>query len=291
MMKNDYRRALIMLRALEGGLSGYVRLERRTLMGSMQFNVSGLRTTASLQAAMGAKTAAGWKIVHIGTLGQNMRGQAGLNWTFDPRCIEGLPLEKYQVLLVLAIENDSCRALMTGYVNGSVQVDWQRVEEAACASYASHAAKREITEEEPVLTGEEPVLPEEKTEAVFAAEDALDIPAQGTVSALQALGLGEEAAWPEGIAPLKEAFSAGEPMYLSALPEHVFIRAWHSAKCPECAVGLEADGGEIKSVAWAVPGEEAQVPPEGLEGYVWKDGWWIAVADAHDGGYREIFPR
>lgn len=37
MIRNDYRRALIMLRALEKGYSGHVRLERRTLRGNMQF--------------------------------------------------------------------------------------------------------------------------------------------------------------------------------------------------------------------------------------------------------------
>ena len=30
MLRNDYRRALIMLRSLRAGIAGYVRLERRT---------------------------------------------------------------------------------------------------------------------------------------------------------------------------------------------------------------------------------------------------------------------
>ena len=33
MMRNDYRRALILLRGNAPGYSGHVRLERRTLMG------------------------------------------------------------------------------------------------------------------------------------------------------------------------------------------------------------------------------------------------------------------
>ena len=40
MIRNDYRRALIMLRALEKGYSGHVRLERRTLRGNMQFSIT-----------------------------------------------------------------------------------------------------------------------------------------------------------------------------------------------------------------------------------------------------------
>ena len=35
MMRNDYRRALILLRSNAASYSGHVRLERRTLMGSM----------------------------------------------------------------------------------------------------------------------------------------------------------------------------------------------------------------------------------------------------------------
>ena len=40
MIRNDYRRALIMLRALEKGYSGHVRLERRTLRGNMPFSIT-----------------------------------------------------------------------------------------------------------------------------------------------------------------------------------------------------------------------------------------------------------
>lgn len=390
MMKNDYRRALIMLRALEPGLSGYVRLERRTLMGTMQFNVSGLRTTDSLQAVLAARTPTGWKIVHIGTLGQNQRGQAGLNWTFDPRSIEGLPLERYAALLVLALGEDGCRTLLTGYVNGSVRLDWQRVEDAACASYtpqprsaqpedrtaADDAALEDdvqsddtgalsdeqtgvspvqedtagpacttpiflpVQEEESVgepaaqeerLPGTTPIfLEQEETDeretwveeavsmveeemdrpamsagvleeqdamdvsamgaGVLAAQDPMDVPAGG-VTALQALGIDPEKPWPEGIEPLRAAFAAAPPVPVSAQPGYVFIRAWHSASCPECAVGVRAVNGAPESVAWAIPGEEGPQPPQGLEGYTWQDGWWIAVADAQSGAYRVIAPE
>ena len=40
MLRNDYRRALIMLRAVEKGYAGHARLERRTLTGSMCFTAS-----------------------------------------------------------------------------------------------------------------------------------------------------------------------------------------------------------------------------------------------------------
>ena len=41
MQRNDFRRSLILLRPLRRGMSGHVRLERRTLQGSMRFTVQG----------------------------------------------------------------------------------------------------------------------------------------------------------------------------------------------------------------------------------------------------------
>ncbi|MDO4740366.1 MAG: hypothetical protein Q4A66_06835 [Eubacteriales bacterium] len=478
MTKNEYRRALILLRAARQGMSGHVRLERRTMLGSMQFSLNGLRCAGELQAVMAAKTNAGWKIARIGPLRRSDRGQAGLHWTFDPRCIEGLPLERYAVILVLELCGGECRTLFTGYVNGSTQVDWTRAEEAACAAVTASralpaqdgaASARQAPAEEPaaeaqadeadgqavfsqkeetaqleldssereesaqeteadtaqevslqeteadlpelntsaqeVLSREAEVAPSDgdasaqevssqETEAALldidttareassqpvetapsdwdtaaleassqkieadivrevlsqeaeAAPSNWDAPAQdvssreaeavsseldaaaqdvssleedgalpdfdtaaqevlsqeaeaapsdwgapacdGAQTALQALGLEPERAWPEGIEPLRAVFAAAEPLRLSALPEHVFIRAWHSAACPECAVGICAREGVPESVAWAIPGEEAPEPPDGLEGYVWKDGWWFAVADADSGRYKVI---
>ena len=40
MLRNDYRRALIMLRAIERDYAGHARLERRTLIGSLCFTAS-----------------------------------------------------------------------------------------------------------------------------------------------------------------------------------------------------------------------------------------------------------
>lgn len=355
MMKNEYRRALILLRPTQAGTSGHVRLERRTLVGSMQFTLSGMQSAGALQAAMAAKTSMGWKIVHIGTLGRDARGQAGLNWTFDPRSIEGLPLEKYSVLLVLETGADSCRTLFTGYVNGSVQVDWERVEQAACAGYIAAPQTAQDTEQEEQgesenavpdaqegqtgtenidrdaqLPGTTPIFREpaaecEKTaEAALAELDApalapepdianrpaeddasldapamssagaeredgpLDVPARAAQTALEALGLDAGERWPEAIEPLRAAFAASAPVFLGAQPDHVFVKTAHAPHCPECAVGLRAENGVPRSVAYAIPGGFSEQPPEGLEGYRWRDGWWIAVADAESGAYMHI---
>lgn len=136
MIRNDYRRALIMLRGLDKGLTGHVRLERRTLMGTMQFTVSGASASETLCAALLTRDKGRWLGAKLGILGRDGRGQAGLNASFDPRNIEGLELEQYSLIIVVGGADDHYRLLMSGYVNGVVDVDWAQIHEAAKALYA-----------------------------------------------------------------------------------------------------------------------------------------------------------
>ena len=59
MVKNDYRRSLIMFRSHAQGYSGHVRLERRTLMGSMFFVVNAPGGTGTLCATLVRRDARG----------------------------------------------------------------------------------------------------------------------------------------------------------------------------------------------------------------------------------------
>lgn len=93
MIRNDYRRALIMLRALEKGYSGHVRLERRTLRGNMQFSITA-PSGGELHAAILARKPGTYAAEDLGALGRDGRGQAGLNATFDPRNILGNDLDE-----------------------------------------------------------------------------------------------------------------------------------------------------------------------------------------------------
>ncbi len=301
MAKNDYRRALILLRSNEMGLQGHVRLECRTTMGSMQFNVSGLGTDcAPLQAAMAAKTAAGWKITHIGTLGQNGRGQAGLNWTFDPRSIEGIPLEKYEAFLILKTFDGSCKTALTGYVNGARQIDWERAEAAACESYSQipAPAQEPLAAEEPVARNDEPVALQEEHAvpgeelAVAEKTDVLDEPSEEPAapqvpmheSLLDIPATGEEARevfWPENIAPLREYFANKPAADSPEISGYTFVETGADG----CKVGVCETDGRIGSVAYAIPGEFSEIPPAGLEGYLWRDGYWVVQADAESGEY------
>ena len=52
MNRNEYRRAFIMLRAAMPGYGGHVRLERRTLTGSMYFIITAPQGVSELSAAL-----------------------------------------------------------------------------------------------------------------------------------------------------------------------------------------------------------------------------------------------
>ena len=125
MLRNDYRRALIMFRPLERGYSGHARLERRTLMGTLCLTASA-PGAAALRAALVGRTGDDYFAAPLGAMRRDSRGQYALVASFDPRNIEGRELEDYQ-LLVVVDAGDPCRLVLSGNVCGSVQMDWERV--------------------------------------------------------------------------------------------------------------------------------------------------------------------
>lgn len=134
MVKNDYRRSLIMLRAHAQGYSGHVRLERRTLMGSLFVSINAPSTKGTLCAALIRRNARGaYAAARLGTLRRDGRGQAGLAYSFDPRNIDGAALEDYWLIAIVHTDQmGACELVLTGNVNGSREVEWNGVREAAC---------------------------------------------------------------------------------------------------------------------------------------------------------------
>lgn len=133
MMRNDYRRALIMLRPHEQGYSGHVRLERRTLMGSMYFVIGAPPGGGELCAALIRRDREGTYFSEkIGVLRRDGRGQASLAYTFDPRNINGFALEDYILIAVVHRGAENCNLVLTGNVNGSQEVSLNNVRIAAC---------------------------------------------------------------------------------------------------------------------------------------------------------------
>lgn len=135
MLRNDYRRALIMLRSLEQGYAGHARLERRTLMGTLCFTASA-PGASTLRAALVGKRGNDYFAAPLGTMRRDSRGQYGLICSFDPRNIEGRELEEYQLAVIVAGDGD-CRLVLSGNVNGSTAMDWESVRAAACALFAA----------------------------------------------------------------------------------------------------------------------------------------------------------
>ena len=156
MLRNDYRRALIMFRSLEQGFSGHARLERRTLMGTLCLTACA-PGAAALCAALAGRRGNDYFAAPLGALRRDSRGQYSLIASFDPRNIEGRELEEYQ-LLVIVDAGDPCRLVLSGNVCGSVQMDWERVRRAACALFLPGANARagRSAEGQPLPAAESP---------------------------------------------------------------------------------------------------------------------------------------
>ena len=133
MNKNEYRRAFIMLRPALTGYSGHVRLERRTMTGSMYFIVSA--PGEGLNAALVGQRGGEYYAAPLGVLKRDARGQLTLACAFDPRSIGGRPLEAYQLLAVAQVNGGDCKVALTGNVDGAYPMDAAAVREAVCALY------------------------------------------------------------------------------------------------------------------------------------------------------------
>ena len=298
MMRNDYRRALILLRSNAASYSGHVRLERRTLMGSMYFVVQAPEAE-ELRAALVGRDRSGYYACALGSFRRDGRGQAVLSHSFDPRNLCGRELEQYQLV---AVVRGDCEIVLSGNVSGSAELNWAQVRAAVCALYASsdEAAEDEKEAAEESCAAEHP--PEEAAEESCAAEplpgedahkpptaegEAVEEAAQET--ALASLGVDVRLPWPEEISALRDLFErqcAVEPA-----PDDGFT--YVSAPMPEgcgyaaCLAGVRCEGGVPVAVRYALPSTWETEPPAGLEDAVWvgdnNSGWWVTHIDLHGG--------
>lgn len=136
MNRNDYRRAFIMLRAARPGYGGHARLERRTMTGSLYFIVTAPENSGPLQAALVGRTNGRYYAAPLGALARDRRGQLALAYTFDPRNIDGRPLDAFY-WAAIADTGSGCAVVLTGNVDGSRDVDHAALEAAVCALYAA----------------------------------------------------------------------------------------------------------------------------------------------------------
>ena len=170
MLRNDYRRALIMLRGLTEGVSGYVRLERRTLIGTLQFTINGAPQDAALYALMLYVQNGLWYACKLDKLGAARGGQAGMVYRFDPRNICGRDLEQYSLVVVAGVENGACELLLAGYLNSPVETDWPQARQAVCQALASESGSAASLPTTGALSAPVPQIALSAERAIPAAE-------------------------------------------------------------------------------------------------------------------------
>lgn len=315
MMRNDYRRALILLRGNAPGYSGHVRLERRTLMGSMYFQVQAPVDCGQMRAALVGRGRDNYFACSIGEMPRDGRGQAVLSYSFDPRNICGHELEDYQLIVITSTQGENCEILLYGNVCGHADLNWERVRTAVCGLYSdgiaretapveadtpalSRTIEKEIQEEIEDLREEiedareegrdprEEILDELKDEIEEAPEFLRD----GESSAAELLDLDIDLPWPEEVEVLRSLFMYSPPLEKAPDGEYVYI----AAPMPDesgysyVAVGILAEGGEPVSVRYALPSRWSAEPPAGLEEYSWvgdgNTGWWVSQLEVRPDG-------
>lgn len=154
--KNDYRRALIMLRGLEKGYAGHARLEKRVTSGTLDFTVSTPMPGEALSAALIGSRGGRMAIKPLGAFRDDDRGQKGLLASFDPRNIEGMELSDVTAAVVLREEEGGLAPVMYGWINGSKPMDWA---ETAGAIRTFYARPTSISRTEQAGGGDLPATP------------------------------------------------------------------------------------------------------------------------------------
>ena len=297
MSKNEYRRALIMLRPAMAGASGHARLERRTMTGSLYFIVSGQGD--GWRAALAGQHGREYYAAALGELRRDDRGQLTLAYAFDPRNIGGRPLEAYQLAVVTRTDADGCQVALTGNIDGSFPMDPEAVREAVCALYQANEPAADLPAPEEVIPQPEPVAPEPEPELVpepvpqpESDPEPHPLPEPEPEPAHTRIYTRMRA--PEVVVIEPEPEPSPEPVNEtswcvqaapSAMPledGYAYIKMPLPAACgmPYCLLGIRTEDNRVSSVRCALPGPYAPAPPRGLEGSVWigagdGGGYWV----------------
>ena len=266
MMRNDYRRTLILLRSNASGYSGHVRLERRTLMGTMYFLVQSPDSCETLRAALVGRGRDGsYYACAIGELRRDSRGQAVLGYSFDPRDVCGKELEQYQLIVITCAGDERCQIALFGNVCGHAEMNWENVRAALCGLYGGNPLP------EPRRTE---VIREERTASESATESA-------GKTAGELLGIDLSLPWPDAAESLRNLFQTGEALADAPDDQCVYVKA----PMPEesgfafVAAGILVQDGAPAAIRYALPAQWSEEAPAGLEEYAWvgdqNKGWWV----------------
>lgn len=136
MIKNDYRREMILLRPLEDGFSGFCRIETRVSRGSITYNIRASHGAGRLYAVLVGARGGRWQTAIGGEIRADALGQAGFYWELDPRSIDGLALENY-ALVGVATDGADAHLVLAGKQDKGKQVDWAAVEQSVHDAFAA----------------------------------------------------------------------------------------------------------------------------------------------------------
>ena len=264
MMRNDYRRTLILLRSNASGYSGHVRLERRTLMGTMYFLVQSPSSCETLRAALVGRGKDGsYYACAIGELRRDSRGQSVMGYSFDPRDVCGKELEQYQLIAITCAGDEQCRIALFGNVCGHAEMNWESVRAALCGLYGGNAGQ----ESEPEARS-------------LRSESAAARKTEGTTAG-ELLGIDLNLPWPDAAESLRKLFQTETALADAPDDQCVYVAAPmpEESGFPFVAAGLLVVGGALAAIRYALPASWTEEAPAGLEDYAWvgdqNKGWWV----------------
>lgn len=295
MTRNEYRRSLIMLRSNAPGYSGHVRLERRTLMGSMYFIVQAPPLIDNLRAALVGRNRTEYYACEIGTIRRDNRDQLNMGYSFDPRNVCNRDLEDYQLIVVCLPESEETSVVLFGNVNGHADLEWERIQAAVnelflpkydgVADVLPPPVQMPMPQNPPSV--QMPMPPEQTPadEPMTLPDYSMEQPAyteeSETHSAAEESGVDPQAVWPEAVETLKPLFF--ESQAIKTPPDERFT--YVSAPMPEgsgyknCYAGIRCENGIPVEVSYALPSPYRPNPPAGMEDYHWvgdqNAGWWV----------------
>jgi hypothetical protein len=246
MDKNEYRRSLIMLRSLANGYTGHARLEIRTLTGVLNIVAAIPQGAQNVRAALVGNRRGEYFATPLGVLRRDLRGQAGLSITFDPRRIGGRTLDAYSLLILVNTDDGACALVLAGNLAGSCELDWSKVRDAVCALY--------LPETDDLMTLPTPIEPRETAPNV--ARDEPSVEPERSEEPEPDISPEEAPAPPESCAPDETpADIAGETPESSDE-----INLIDSDAAENGAENAQEQENEM--LMWEFPAEDAENPPE-----------------------------
>lgn len=279
-MRKGMLRTYVMLRPVEGALSGFARLE---VTGSrVQLTARVTPAEAPLRALLLGGRMPDAAVEDLGRMHPGGQ-QASLHHGGLPAARLGTP-EGYHTL-VIATDWPDARLLLMGSLAGRPCCTPQEARQAV-AAYLALPPEGSVPLPEASSPDEEasceacPAAEADRPHGAAPPVQLSPLSAEPPPACLMAL---QPVRWPQALRPLEEEFARQPPAAPFDAPGWRFIRLSLPPDAPArfCYVGRLVRGGRVAEVVYALPGERATLPPGGLQGYRYVQGrhgagYWAA---------------